>query len=419
MSLHFSFFFLVPCVSGIKIPEVAFVSCVSGMAYVSYPPGLKSQTSPQMEVYSLWHVCRSVVGMSTSDQLGFHSDIHSVVFRTDSRTSLSYAVKIPPVAAPPDSYCFFACPPLPKAKPFLNDVFRELRPRLEQLVAIPAKTNEFDGNQVLACESLGHEARIKASVEVDPERRLRLIKRAEFMYEAGLRMVGHHTILVMLNRIERHPDEVYVVRINDGVDMSKYLRRFISSSFAGLAICAMYSGNFARFGSFMSLTVGWDDIGGIFALSVIRVIAMLDDKFDMYLFLTRNVLMPYLVRTGRGAILDDELRLCIHPDMADSTRNGVMALVDRFGGPVPPEGTHVRARIIDGRVIEKLCIVCDAVGSDGVKLRHCAGCKSVYYCSKQCQVAHWPAHKPHCNRNGKALRSDDVSFIASPLSGGV
>eukprot|EP00747_Dinoflagellata_sp_TGD_P196394 gnl/TRDRNA2_/TRDRNA2_66392_c0_seq1.p1 gnl/TRDRNA2_/TRDRNA2_66392_c0~~gnl/TRDRNA2_/TRDRNA2_66392_c0_seq1.p1 ORF type:complete len:278 (+),score=31.73 gnl/TRDRNA2_/TRDRNA2_66392_c0_seq1:2-835(+) len=41
---------------------------------------------------------------------------------------------------------------------------------------------------------------------------------------------------------------------------------------------------------------------------------------------------------------------------------------------------------------------------DGSDLTHCSTCKVAHYCSKQCQKAHWHAHKRNCNALAK-LRS--------------
>ncbi len=41
---------------------------------------------------------------------------------------------------------------------------------------------------------------------------------------------------------------------------------------------------------------------------------------------------------------------------------------------------------------ETLCATCRAGG----KLRRCAGCKAIRYCSSECQKIAWPAHKPQC-----------------------
>ncbi|KAF9530200.1 hypothetical protein CPB83DRAFT_851156 [Crepidotus variabilis] len=34
-----------------------------------------------------------------------------------------------------------------------------------------------------------------------------------------------------------------------------------------------------------------------------------------------------------------------------------------------------------------------------IPLKHCARCKTIMYCSRECQVAHWKDHKTWCNNN--------------------
>lgn len=362
---------------------------------LTYPANLPSDESPQHDVYLIGHVSRTMERDHMSPgTMSMYADMRSIQFRTNAWDGTSYAVQDPPVQTPFGSFCFFACPPLPKAMPFLHDMFKAMRPRLEQLIVTPSSPGEFASGQMRACESLGHEARIKASVEREPIRRAKLLQRAAFMYEAGLRMVGHATVLSMLNRIARHPDEVYLVRVvADMNNLSLCMKRFISSSFAGMALCALYRDDFARFGSFSSLTVGWDTVGGVLLLNAIRVVAMLGGQLDMYLFVTRNVLMPYLVRTGRPAIFEEELRTCIPDNLIGETRDVVSALATRFGKDMPTEGIFIRTSIINGRIVERVCAVCGAIN---VKLRHCARCKSIYYCGKECQVKHWGVHRAVC-----------------------
>ena len=38
---------------------------------------------------------------------------------------------------------------------------------------------------------------------------------------------------------------------------------------------------------------------------------------------------------------------------------------------------------------------------EGVELLKCSKCKNAHYCSKECQIAGWPAHKPICQMNQK------------------
>lgn len=40
------------------------------------------------------------------------------------------------------------------------------------------------------------------------------------------------------------------------------------------------------------------------------------------------------------------------------------------------------------------CKMCSQKGVTGV----CIKCKKVYYCSKECQVKHWPIHKKICKK---------------------
>lgn len=48
------------------------------------------------------------------------------------------------------------------------------------------------------------------------------------------------------------------------------------------------------------------------------------------------------------------------------------------------------------------CVACGAmqVGceNDTAKYAQCGACAGPYYCGRDCQRQHWPAHKPHCHR---------------------
>ena len=45
---------------------------------------------------------------------------------------------------------------------------------------------------------------------------------------------------------------------------------------------------------------------------------------------------------------------------------------------------------------EKTCVTCMKAVPEVAKLKACKACRSVYYCSKECQRAHWPLHKREC-----------------------
>jgi ankyrin repeat protein len=48
---------------------------------------------------------------------------------------------------------------------------------------------------------------------------------------------------------------------------------------------------------------------------------------------------------------------------------------------------------------------CAKSGCSGAGLKKCAGCLEVFFCSKDCQVAAWPAHKADCKRRVKSKKS--------------
>ena len=60
------------------------------------------------------------------------------------------------------------------------------------------------------------------------------------------------------------------------------------------------------------------------------------------------------------------------------------------GTPAPPAAT-------------RRCHHCGATKAPGVKLKLCAGCMHVYFCSADCQKASWREHKAACKAAGKAV----------------
>jgi len=48
--------------------------------------------------------------------------------------------------------------------------------------------------------------------------------------------------------------------------------------------------------------------------------------------------------------------------------------------------------------------VCENCGKEGEKLKKCSACKLVWYCSEECQLGDWKAHKVECKRARQELK---------------
>ena len=53
---------------------------------------------------------------------------------------------------------------------------------------------------------------------------------------------------------------------------------------------------------------------------------------------------------------------------------------------------------VDDEIVMEKCAACQATPqADGKPLQDCGGCRSIKYCSRECQLAHRKEHKVDCN----------------------
>jgi hypothetical protein len=66
-----------------------------------------------------------------------------------------------------------------------------------------------------------------------------------------------------------------------------------------------------------------------------------------------------------------------------------------------------------GEAAPKRCAQCDSPAAPGEKLVHCAACRQICYCGRQCQQAHWSSHKASCLHRKKVDALEGRSSAAA------
>ncbi|KAF7292590.1 MYND-type domain-containing protein [Mycena indigotica] len=103
--------------------------------------------------------------------------------------------------------------------------------------------------------------------------------------------------------------------------------------------------------------------------------------------------------TGKQSIIGLH---AVHPDNAKSFKS------------FAPSRTEVRST---RNAIHTACTRCLKTDEDPeIILRRCGKCKGVWYCSKQCQTAHWPTHKKTCHLvEGPGIQKLVQNFCANSV----
>ena len=322
-------------------------------------------------------------------------------------------------------------------------VFSALEARLLSFFAdAPARPDEFSATHFLVCETMGHVTRCKACFEKDPVERSNLFKKAYAIYEGVISATCHSSMIEALRTVRRSESQKAVLfqPAPDLVDISPDMSRILSHSFAGMALCSLMMMNSLpeKFFSLVSASLcyekahpmelactlrllpfmmmglfsGDDDDGSAAAQqAATTTTAMITTRsaqnFWMGTMVTEKVLLPAILAAGRKDLFDAELAFlrpyCQDGDSSNDKKRFAMALhqrmIDRRSAPTPLNS--IRTRVVDGRILERKCANCGEWDRTGKSFSRCSGCMLVYYCGRECQLAHWSEHKKNSGCTNK------------------
>jgi hypothetical protein len=103
---------------------------------------------------------------------------------------------------------------------------------------------------------------------------------------------------------------------------------------------------------------------------------------------------------------------------AANKHEDVVAFLIKFGAnpkhSAPGYGTAAHQSCLSGAPAEQTQYImarthCANPTCDGTGVKKCAGCLKVYYCARECQLAHWATHKAECRRSAEAVAGTGYS----------
>ena len=239
-------------------------------------------------------------------------------------------------------------------------------------------------------------------------------QQAKQAYEKAIVYSFDESAILTMERIKSKPDQVVLSSTND-IDTNLVpddVRALVAEAFCGLSMIAMHEEvhalciGFAMISTFKHELVSLPMVNGVRVMAAAKM-GRPDDDDDNHRTiveaLTSVVMLPAFKRSLNPTVqkLFDAELACWSEEGRDEFVAIAMRVVDRTTSLCERYGA--RRSVINskfsptmGDFIEKVCPVCGK-GVTGETLKRCGGCKRVFYCSRECQMAAWKAgHKAVC-----------------------
>ncbi|KAF9266065.1 hypothetical protein L218DRAFT_956454 [Marasmius fiardii PR-910] len=106
-------------------------------------------------------------------------------------------------------------------------------------------------------------------------------------------------------------------------------------------------------------------------------------------------------------------------DPSKLAQGSVVVLNNATGGPTVTTIEDMKKAIPERKPLVRPCGNCMNVPEPGSTFSHCAKCRETHYCSRECQVAHWPQHKEVCKHRARVIAQMEQQKAAAFAEGKV
>jgi hypothetical protein len=243
---------------------------------------------------------------------------------------------------------------------------------------------------------------IRSSLERNQGRLQDNMDQVGLLYSDAINVSGDESGIKILGLIKRRPKKLTFCSTDDmqtGL-VQLDIRIGVAEAFAGLATVAVY-------GNQMHMAIGYATAAlfkhssALPLVNCARIVAMAHHNVDMAAHLTRWVILPYYLRMGDA--VNHAREMCIWgplykevfshlpEELTSKTSSVVQGVAGKKG--------VIQGKYKNSKFVRKLCAVCCKGTQEDEKVKACSRCGMVYYCGKECQLAHWSQHRRECCAN--------------------